>query len=67
MSTGVKVENPKYLKNSLETGKFESSSKSYHICGCHNSGLMLKDREWKCPDCKTKHDRDIDVAINIKK
>ena len=34
---------------------------------CMNKELQLKDREWKRLDCKTKHDRDINAAINIKK
>ena len=38
-----------------------------NVCGYYNSILTLKDQEWKCPDCKTRHDRDINVAINIKK
>ena len=54
-------------KTILMIGKFEPSSKICHICGYHNSELTLKDQEWKCPDCKTKHDRDINSAINIKK
>jgi putative transposase len=54
-------------KTILMIGKFEPSSKIRHVCGYHNSELTLKDREWKCPDWKTKHDRDINAAINIKK
>ena len=54
-------------KTLLMIGNFELSSKICHVCGYHNSELTLKDREWKCPDCKTKHDRDINAAINIKK
>jgi putative transposase len=54
-------------KTILMMGKFEPSSKICHVCGYHNSKLALKDREWKCPDCKTKHDRDVNAAINIKK
>jgi putative transposase len=54
-------------KNILIIGKFELSSQICHFCGYHNSGLTLKDNKWKCPDCKTKYDRDISAAINIKK
>ena len=54
-------------KTVLRIGRFEPSSKLCSICGYHNKELQLKDREWECPDCKTKHDRDINAAINIKK
>ena len=56
-----------YGKTVLRIGQFEPSSKLCSVCGYHNSELTLKDREWTCPDCKTKHDRDINAAINIKK
>ena len=51
----------------LLIGKFVPSSKICPVCGYHNSYLTLKDGKWKCADCKTKHDRDINAAINIKK
>jgi putative transposase len=54
-------------KTILRIGRFEPSSKICNVCGYYNSSLTLKDREWECPDCKTKHDRDINAAINIKK
>lgn len=54
-------------KTILRVGQFEPSSKLCSVCGYHNNELQLKDREWQCPDCKTKHDRDINAAINIKK
>ena len=49
----------------LMISKFKPSSKICHFCGYHNSELTLKDREWKYIDCKTKHDRDTNVAIKI--
>lgn len=51
----------------LRIGRFAPSSKLCNVCGYHNSNLTLDIREWICPDCKTKHDRDINAAINIKK
>jgi putative transposase len=54
-------------KTILRIGQFKPSSKLCNVCGFHNSNLTLKDREWICTDCKTKHDRDINAAININK
>lgn len=54
-------------KTILRIGRFEPSSKLCNVCEYYNSNLTLDVREWECPDCKTKHDRDINAAINIKK
>ena len=35
------------------------------MCGYKKSDLSLKDREWKCPDCGTIHDRDVNASVNI--
>ena len=51
----------------LRIGQFEPFTKLCSVCGYHNNELDLKDREWQCPDCKTKHDRDINAAVDIKK
>ena len=34
-------------------------------CGYRNTALTLADREWTCPKCGTRHDRDVNSAINI--
>jgi len=54
-------------KTLLKIGVFEPSSKTCSVCGYKKQDLMLKDREWTCPDCGTTHDRDLNAAINIKK
>ncbi|MCQ1536083.1 IS200/IS605 family element transposase accessory protein TnpB [Methanosarcina sp. KYL-1] len=56
-----------YGKNLLRIGGFEPSTKRCNVCGYLNSNMTLDVREWECPECKTKHDRDINAAINIKK
>jgi len=55
-----------YDKNIIRIGRFEPSSKLCSVCGYIKKDLTLGDRVWQCPTCKTKHDRDINAAINIK-
>lgn len=45
---------------------FFPSSKRCSCCGHILSHLKLSVREWRCPECKTTHDRDINAAKNIK-
>lgn len=45
--------------------RFYPSSKTCSVCGYKKRDLMLSDREWVCPKCGAKHDRDINAAMNI--
>ena len=45
--------------------RFYPSSKTCSVCGYKKRDLRLSDREWVCPICGTKHDRDINAAMNI--
>ena len=45
--------------------RFYPSSKTCSVCGYKKRDLRLSDREWVCPQCGTKHDRDINAAMNI--
>jgi putative transposase len=42
------------------------SSKCCSCCGYSMKRLPLDVRWWDCPECNTRHDRDINAAINIK-
>ena len=53
-------------KTIVEIGQWEPSSKTCHSCGYKLDELPLDVREWTCPRCNTKHDRDINAAKNIK-
>ena len=54
--------NRKYIK----IGRFVASSQTCHVCGYVNPETKdLSVREWACPQCRTRHDRDINAAINI--
>lgn len=45
--------------------RFYPSSKTCSVCGYKKDDLKLSDRSWVCPQCGTKHDRDINAAMNI--
>jgi len=53
-------------KTIVKIDKFFPSSKTCNICNFIKQDLSLKDREWTCPSCNTKHDRDINASINIR-
>jgi putative transposase len=54
-----------YGNHIVEIDRFFPSSKLCSVCGNKNTKLRLKDREWICSECGTKHDRDFNAAINI--
>ena len=54
--------NRQYIKIS----RFVPSSQTCSVCGYINTETKnLSVRQWICPQCGTKHDRDINAAINI--
>ena len=45
---------------------FYASGQICHCCGYKNEETKdLKVREWICPKCYSKHDRDVNASINI--
>lgn len=43
------------------------SSRLCSVCGWKNESLTLSDREWTCAGCGTRHDRDRNAALNLKR
>ena len=56
-----------YGRDIVEIGRYFASSKLCCNCDYKNVNLTLKDREWICPECGIKHNRDKNAAINIEK
>jgi putative transposase len=54
-----------YKTNLIKVDKFYPSSKTCSKCGYVLNELDLKTRIRQCSKCKTKHLRDLNVAINI--
>ena len=54
----------KYL---VKVDRFFPSSQLCSACGYQHHELVLGEREWACPACGARHDRDINAAKNIKR
>ena len=54
-------------KRLIKIDKYYPSSKLCSSCKHIHTELKLNERTWICPECGTKHNRDYNAAINIKK
>ena len=62
----LKYEASKFGTEIIEVNRYFASSQICHCCGEKNSEVKdLSIREWICPKCGAKHDRDRNAAINI--
>lgn len=62
----LKYEASKFGTTIIEVNRFFASSQVCHCCGEKNPNVKdLAIREWVCPKCGIKHDRDRNAAINI--
>jgi putative transposase len=56
-----------YGKVLVKINRFFPSSKTCSSCGYKKDQMPLNIREWTCPSCGSKHDRDLNASINILK
>jgi len=63
--TKLEYKSKRYSGRIEKTNRFYPSSKTCNNCGFINQELTLANRKWKCPQCKTKLDRDINASRNI--
>ncbi len=54
-----------YGSTLVEAEPFYLSSKTCSACGTVRTTLRLDERHWVCDTCNTRHDRDVNAAINL--
>ncbi len=54
-------------KKLIKVDRYYPSSQLCSSCNYRKSDLTLNQRSWICPECGSKHNRDFNAAINIKK
>ena len=64
--TMVKYKAEWYGREVVQVSRWFPSSKTCSKCHYVKQDLTLEDREWVCPKCGVKHDRDFNAAVNIK-
>ena len=57
----------KHEKKLVKISQWTATTKPCHRCGYRNENLTLDDRQWRCPECGSHHDRDVNAAMNIKR
>jgi putative transposase len=55
----------RYGRDLIAIDRWYPSSKTCSACGYLLPELSLSARRWTCPECRTRHDRDINAAKNI--
>lgn len=54
-----------YGRTVVLANRFAPTSKTCSHCGSVQPKMPLSLRQWVCPDCGTRHDRDVNAAQNI--
>ena len=55
-----------YGRQVVVVDRWFPSSKTCSACGSYQAKMPLSVRDWTCPDCGTRHDRDVNAAKNIR-
>lgn len=56
-----------YGREFVKIDRFAASSQTCSACGFKNPAVKdLKVREWECPNCHAKHNRDENATVNIR-
>lgn len=63
----IEYKTVRYGTQLIVADRWYPSSRLCSVCGWKHEALTLKDREWTCPQCGTRHDRDHNAALNLER